>query len=195
MSTTSTAIDTRVSDSDPSNYCALKSVLTDPKYDRATRLLRLQGWRGDDLDAAVQAGVIGQRIGPVTCAALAWVVAITGSVPIAVIALISAIVGVLAPNHPSESIYNMIAHRFGGTSVPPNRAAKRLGCLIGTIFFLAASAALVLDYTTAGQIIAGVLAGVATFVAVTNVCIPSMIYTLLFGVRRAVGPSITLTNR
>jgi len=195
MSTTSAETSPTVSDSDPSNYCTLKSLLTDPKYDRATRLLRLQGWRGDDLDAAIQAGSIGQRIGPATCAVLAWVVAFTGSVPIAVIALVSAVIGVLAPNHPAESTYNMITRRFGGTPIPPNRAAKRLGCFIGTIFFTAASTALVLDYATAGQIIAGVLAGVATFVAVTNVCIPSMIYTLVFGVRRAVGPNLTVTNR
>ncbi len=192
MSTTE--VTTTESDSSTSNYDDLKSILTDPEFDRSTRLLRLQGWRGADLATAVRAGNA-HRIAPATCAALAWIVAITGSLPIALVTLLSAIIGVFAANHPLETAYNAIVLRRGGNPIPPNRAAKRLGCLIGTIFFGATSIALALDYVVAGRIIVGVMALVATVVAVSNVCIPSMIYTLTRGTAGAACPLITIRNQ
>ena len=191
---TTTEIDSTISDSKQSNIADLKSVLSDPGFDRPARLLRLQGWRGDDLEAAVRAGSYAHRIAPATCAALAWVVAFSGSLPIALITLLSAIIGVFAANHPLESAYNVIARRRGGNPIPPNRAGKRLGCLMGTIFFGAASVAFMLDYVTAGRIIVGIMAAVATVVAVTNVCIPSIILTLTFGKARVACP-LLITNR
>jgi hypothetical protein len=106
----------------------------------------------------------------------------------------SAIVGVFAANHPLESAYNVIARRRGGNPIPPARAGKRLGCFMGTIFFGAASVAFMLDYVTAGRIIVGIMAAVATVVAVTNVCIPSIILTLTFGKAKVACP-LLLTNQ
>jgi hypothetical protein len=191
---TTTEINSTISDSEQSNFADLKSVLTDPEFDRQTRLLRLQGWRGDDLGAAVRAGSYAHRIAPGFCAALAWVVAFTGSLPIALVTLVSAIIGVFAANHPLESAYNAIARRRRGNPIPPARAGKRLGCFMGTIFFGAASVAFMLDYVTAGQIIAGIMAALATVVAVTNVCIPSIVLTLTFGKAGAARP-LLLTNQ
>jgi hypothetical protein len=104
------------------------------------------------------------------------------------------LVGVFAANHPLDSAYNVIARRRGGNPIPPNRAGKRLGCFMGTIFFGAASVAFMLDYVAAGRIIVGIMAAVATVVAVTNVCIPSIILTLTFGKARVACP-LLITNR
>ena len=191
---TSTEINSAIADSESSNFADLKSLLIDTEFDRPARLLRLQGWRGNDLETAVRAGSYAHRIAPGTCAALAWVVAFTGSLPLALVTLLSAVIGVFAANHPLELVYNMIARRRGGNPIPSNRAGKRLGCLMGVIFFGAASAAFILDYTAAGQIIVGAMAVVATVVAVTNVCIPSIILTLTFGKTRAACP-LLITNR
>jgi hypothetical protein len=191
---TTTEINSTISDLEQSNFTDLKSVLTDPEFDRQSRLLRLQGWRGSDLEAAVRAGSYAHRIAPGSCAALAWVVAFTGSLPIALVTLLSAIIGVFAANHPLESAYNVIARRRGGSPIPPARAGKRLGCFMGTIFFGAASVAFVLDYVAAGRIIVGIMAAVATVVAVTNVCIPSIILTLTFGKARVACP-LLITNQ
>lgn len=75
-------------------------ILSDPRYARSTRVLRLQGWRGTDLDAALLVGPNTHRLAPGLCASLALIGAVTGSVPLLAATTMSAVVGVFAPNHP-----------------------------------------------------------------------------------------------
>jgi hypothetical protein len=167
-----------------SNVGDLRSIIAEPGRTRPQRLLRLQGWRGAELAAATRAGAA-HRLAPATCATLALVVAVTGSLPVAVFTLMTAVVGVFAANHPVETAFNRFARHTGRNQVPANRAAKRLGCLIGTLFFAAGSAAIVVGHIVAGRVIVGAMATVATLVAVTNVCVPSILFTLVWGSNRA----------
>ena len=162
----------------------LRSIIAEPSRPLPERLLRLQGWRGAELAAAARAGAA-HRLAPTTCATLAWVVAVTGSLPVAVFTLMTAVVGVFAANHPVETAFNMFAHRSDRNPMPANRAAKRLGCLMGTLFFAVGSAAIIVDHIAVGRVIVGVMAAVATLVAVTNVCVPSILFTLAWGSNRA----------
>ena len=55
----------------------LATLLRDDRDPRSSRLLRLQGWRGDELRQAVAAGQA-HRLAPGFCAAGAAAVAVTG---------------------------------------------------------------------------------------------------------------------
>lgn len=172
----------------------LTAVLFDPDRDRPTRLLRLQGWRGDNLDAARESG-LASHVGPGVCATASIAVAVTASVPLLVALWSTAVVGMFATNHPAETIYNGIARRFGATPLPPNRAGKRLACAMGTVFLGASLAAFALGAPTVGRIVAAMMGSVAAFVAVSGICVPSIIFTLLWGSHRAAAPSLAAAVR
>lgn len=160
------------------------AILGDERFDRPTRLLRLQGWRGDGLATAVAAGPA-HRLAPGFCAVGATGVAAIGSSVLALALGLTAVIGIFAPNHPVETAYNGVARRFGRPEVPPNRAAKRLACLLGTLFLGTSAFALELGATVTGQIIAGAFAAVAWFVTLTNLCVPSVIFVSVFGEERS----------
>lgn len=162
----------------------LKAVLGDDRFDRSTRLLRLQGWRGTELTCAIGAGQA-HRIAPGFCAIGAAAIAVTGSVWLAAALMSTAIVGIFARNHPVETLYNAVASRTGRSTIPRNKAAKRLGCAMGTLFLGGSAVAFALGADVLGRGLAGTFAVVGGFVAVTNVCVPSMIFTTLFGAERA----------
>lgn len=189
-----TTTDTRDQRSPVFKVHELTAVLLDPDRDRTTRLLRLQGWRGDELTAARESG-LATHLGPAVCAVAALAGAITGSVPVIAVLWATALVGMVAANHPAETAYNWVARRAAGTLLPPNRAGKRLACAIGTVFLGASLIAFSLGAPTVGRIIAGVMGSVAAFVAVTGICVPSIIFTLLWGSRRAAAPSLAAARR
>jgi len=172
-----------------SRVAAVRGMLTDQQCDLPDRLIRLQGWRGDDAVSARRAGAA-LRLAPATCAALAFAVALTHSLPLAVATLASALVGVFAANHPIEMAYNAFARRRRRASIPRNRAAKRLGCLIGTAFFAAITVSLLAGSHTVATVLAVAMGAVAAFVALTNVCLPSIMFIVARGIHRATGTSV-----
>jgi len=168
----------------------LKGLLTDERFDRSARLLRLQGWRGADLAKAAKSGAA-HRLAPGLCAVLGFAVAATASVPLALVAMASAVVGIFAPNHPIETGYNWVAARSVLDPIPANRAGKRLGCVLGASFFGVAAISFGLGNTTLGTVMAIQMGVVATFVAASKVCVPSMIFTLIWGRDRASKSNLT----
>lgn len=170
-------------------YCELHHVLTDETYTWSTRLLRLQGWRDDQVRQAAGAGRL-VRIGPASCAVGALAVAVLGSAALAALVALSSLVGVVAPNHPVETLANAVAVRRGRTPLPRNRAAKRLGCALGFVFIGGAAVAFAAGLDLLGVVLAAVIGLTAAFVAATNLCVPSAIFTLLWGAERAQAPSL-----
>lgn len=162
----------------------LVGILRDDEHDQPTCLLRLQGWRDEELGEAVAAGNA-HRLAPGFCAIGATAVAVTGSWVVAVALMATAVIGIVARNHPVEAIYNSFASRTRRGTIPRNRAAKRLGCFLGTAFLGASAASFLLGATVAGQVLAAIFAAVAWFVAVTNICVPSAIFVMLFGTTRS----------
>lgn len=192
--TTTTTTKTPASDATPADSTRSSSfgarveelghLLTDPRFDRNTNLARLQGWRGDDLAAATDTATFAHRVGPATCGVMALAVAVTGSTPLLLVTLATAVVGVFAKNHAAESVYNVIARRRGRQALPANRAAKRMGCTVGSLFLGGALVANAAGATTAATILLVALGSLALFVAATAICVPSMVFALLFGSQR-----------
>ena len=99
-------------------------------------------------------------------------------------------IGVFAPNHPAEMVANALAERRGVSALPANRAAKRLGCAMGVVFLGGAAMAFAAGNVVPGTVLAGAMGVTATFVAVTGICVPSLIFTVLWGEARAQAPTL-----
>lgn len=150
------------------------------------RLALLQGWRGPDVACAAAARGA-QRIGPATCAVGATLGAVTRSPLLLGAVAATAVAGTVAPNHPFERVWNWVAR---DRQLPANRAAKRLGCVIGALLLGGGALAYAVGAATLGLVLALVLAVTAAFVAITGICIPSMIFTAVWGSDRASAPHL-----
>lgn len=162
------------------------SLLTDRSLTWTRRRTLLQGWRGEDA-ACADAAPVAQRIGPAVCATGAGVGALLESPAVLGLFAATALVGAVAPNHPFEAVYNRWRRTRGLHGLPANRAAKRLGCAIGAVFLGGAAMAHVFGAGTLGTVLAVVLGATATFVAITGICLPSILFTIVWGVERATG--------
>lgn len=162
----------------------VKTLITDPRFARDENLLRLQGWRDEGLSEAVGTNWIAHRLAPAVCGGLSLAVIATGSTPLLLITLASAVAGVFAANHPVESLYNAFASRRGRQPMPRNRAAKRLGCAVATLFLAGAAIGGALGYDTLATVLLAALGSLALFVAATGICVPSIMSTLMFGSER-----------
>ena len=165
------------------------TLLSDPTLTWSQRRTRLQGWRGPEAEQA-DAAPRAQRLGPALCAVGAIAGALMASPLVLAAVAATALAGTFAANHPFESLYNQWAASRGGQPLPANRAAKRLGCAIGVIFLAGASSAYTLGASTLGLVLALTLGGTAAFVATTGICVPSLLFTLVWGTERAAAPSL-----
>ncbi|HWH33109.1 MAG TPA: DUF4395 family protein [Egibacteraceae bacterium] len=167
----------------------LTSLLRDDSLTRAQRLTRLQGWRGVDA-ACAEAAPAAQRIGPAVCAVGALLGAALQAPLVPALFAATALAGAVAPHHPFESLSNRWARRRGSGALPPNRAAKRFGCAVGVAFLGGAALAFASGATTLGVVLSLMLGCTAAFVAVTGICLPSMLFTVLWGAERAAAPHL-----
>ncbi len=87
----------------------------------------------------------------------------------------------LFPVHPFDLIYNHgIRHLRQTGPLPRRRAQTRFACGIGTLWLVATALAFESDALTLGYILGAALTGSAVLVSTTDICIPSMVYNLLF---------------
>jgi hypothetical protein len=172
----------------------LTTLLGDTSLTWTERRTRLQGWSGPDADQA-DATPGGQRIAAAVCAIGALAGAVTSSPPVLAVFAASALVGAFAANHPLEWLYNREASARGRHRLPANRAAKRLGCAMGVAFLGGSATAYALGAPKLGLVLALVLGGTAAFVAATGICVPSLIFTVLWGPHRAAAPTLIAAAR
>jgi len=142
--------------------------------------LQVQGFDFDDATLA--------EIGPwmrwpfVFCAGL-LVVGVVLASPWLLWALAAiAISGAFLPSHPFDYLYNYgLRHLTGTRPLPPSTPQRRFACGVGGVWMVGTGVAFFVGATTVGYVLGAVLAAVATLVATTHVCIPSMVYNALFG--------------
>lgn len=172
----------------------LTALLGDPTLTWCQRRTRLQGWRGPEADQA-DAAAGAQRIAPAFCAVGATAGALMSSPLVLAATAATALAGMFAANHSFEWLYNRWAANRGRQQLPANRAAKRLGCAIGFLVLGGAAIAFSVGASTLGLVLALIMAGTATFVATTAICVPSMLFTVLWGAQRAAAPSLAAAAR
>lgn len=92
-----------------------------------------------------------------------------------------AFLGALLPFHPFDLLYNHGMRYFTGTRPFPHHGAqRRFACGVATIWLIATGWAFSVGALTLAYILGGLLIFVAALVSVTNFCIPSFIYNMLF---------------
>jgi len=90
------------------------------------------------------------------------------------------------PGHPFNYPYNYGVRRLTGTrALPQSTTQGRFACGVGGVWLIATGAAFFNGATTLGYVLGGVMAVMATLVATTHICIPSIIYNALFNREQA----------
>lgn len=118
------------------------------------------------------------------CATLAIIGTVMASVPLLLALAGIAGLAALFPVHPFDLIYNHGIRHIRGTGPLPRRAAQgRFACAIATAFLLTEVWAFTAGWMVTGYVLGGALAAVGLLVGLTDICIPSMVYRVLFGPR------------
>jgi len=154
--------------------------------DRPTRhaispstLRRLDIQEFDQVDPACLAPVAPWlRLTFALCAGLALVGTVLVSEALLLALAVIAFVGALSPTHPFDLIYNVVVRRFTRTAALPGRGAPtRFACGLGAGCLVAIAMLFRRGYATARRFVSGM----AALVSATDICIPSLVYRLLFG--------------
>jgi hypothetical protein len=86
------------------------------------------------------------------------------------------------PVHPFDLIYNHGIRRLTRTGPLPKRGApSRFACGLGAVWLVATAWAFSAGHTILGYALGAAITAVAVLVSTTDICVPSMIYRLLFG--------------
>ena len=125
------------------------------------------------------------RLTPALCTAtMALGTALASPVILGVLMLIAE-AGAIFTVHPFDLIYNHGLRRLTGTQpLPQNGAPRRFACGVAAVWLAATAFAFGSGSTTLGYVLGSVLTAVAAVVSVSHFCLPSLIYTRLFGYRR-----------
>ena len=149
------------------------------------RRLDIQGFESID-DAWLVEVAPWARLAFGLCATPAAIGTATASVSVLWVLVGVAALAAVSPVHPFDLIYNWGVRRLRGTRPLPRRGAPtRFACGFGVVWLLATIWAF-----SSGQIVVGYLLGagltsVAILVSTTDICIPSMVYRLMFGAPRS----------
>lgn len=148
--------------------------------DSARSRLEVQGYIGvgERTLADIQFGL---RFSPALCAVGVAVGTVLASPVILVLMMVTAILGAATPRHPFDWLYNYGVRRvLGKPAIPRNAAPRRFSCGVASVWLLATAGAFIAGWPSAGYVLGTAMAGMAAFVAVTHICLPSLVYTRLF---------------
>jgi hypothetical protein len=128
---------------------------------------------------------LGLRFAPMLClAGIALGVVLASPVLLIAMTATAFVGGFLTPKHPFDYLYDVaLRPLLGGLSVPPSPAPRRFACQLATPWIAAIAIAFLAGLTAVAWALAVPLLVVATVVATTNWCLPSLTYGLLHGQR------------
>ena len=90
--------------------------------------------------------------------------------------------GAVFPVHPFDLIYNLgIRHIKGAPPLPKRGTPGRFACGLTAAWLVATAVLFMAGMGRAGTILGGLLVLMNALAAINNMCLPSMIYRLLFG--------------
>jgi hypothetical protein len=99
-----------------------------------------------------------------------------------------AALGALFSGHPFDALYNHgVRHWLGTQRLPRYGAPRRFACVVATVWLAAAGLAFYLGSTVLGYVLGGLLTLAALVPVVTDFCIPSFFWGLMFGKPLACG--------
>ncbi len=123
----------------------------------------------------------GLRFSPALCAIGVAAGTALASPVILLAMMLTAILGSATPRHPFDLVYNYgVRHLLGKPAIPRNAAPRRFSCGVAAVWLLPTTGAFMAGWAIPGYILGAAMAGMAAFVAVTHICLPSLVYTRLF---------------
>jgi hypothetical protein len=139
-----------------------------------------QGYLGYS-DAELNDFKFGIRFAYYLCGSLVFFGLLSTSLQILIAAMIIAFFGSLPPYHPFDYLYNYVVRQlFNKPKMPPRSNQGRFACRIATIWLGVTIYLFYSGLNVWGYITGGILVSIATLVSTMDICIPSMIYNLLF---------------
>ena len=142
--------------------------------------LNIQGLT-DIPDETLAAVVPWHRLAFVGCATLAGIGVATASPTMLGILAVIAALGAIFPVHPFDLIYNHGIRYLRNTGpLPKRQAPTRFACGMGAFVLVATAWAFQSGALITGYVLGGQLVAIATLVAATDICIPSMVYNMMF---------------
>ncbi len=122
------------------------------------------------------------RMSPALCAAIAAVGTALASPAILWGLMVFAALGAVLTFHPFDLIYNLgVRHLTGAAELPRNGAPRRFACAVASIWLLTTGGLFYADFDITGYLLGGALVAVAALITVSHICIPSLVYRVLFG--------------
>ena len=120
----------------------------------------------------------------VICGTLIGVATALASVPFLLVMAPIAALGAVFPRHPFDLIYNHgVRHLTGTQPLPLNGTPTRFSCGVASVWLVATALVFALGPAWLGYTLGGALTSVGVIVSVTQLCLASMVYQLLFGDR------------
>ncbi len=99
-----------------------------------------------------------------------------------------ALIGTILPSgHPVDFLYNFgVRHLFGARPLPPNPKPRRFACFVATLLLIGSALSFQYGLPVLAFVLGGFLSAVGVVVTLTNWCLASWIYGLIFGRPKAV---------
>jgi hypothetical protein len=92
-----------------------------------------------------------------------------------------ALLGALFHRHPFDLLYNHgVRHLTGTRPLPRHGAQRRFACGVATVWLAGTGLAFHVGAMALGYVLGGAITAVATLVAATHFCIPSLVFSTLF---------------
>lgn len=142
--------------------------------------LRTQGYTCQS-DEELSSLAFGNRFAYRACVILLIPGVVLANIPLLLIMMFFAFLGVVLPNHPFDYIYNhLLSKRMKKPQLPPRSVQLKFTCSLATLWIGATAYLFYIELMLAGYILGGLLIGTALLVSTIDLCIPSMIYNSLF---------------
>jgi len=149
----------------------------------AARLNRLhaQGYTSES-NVKLTEMAFGIRFAYRSCVVVLIIAMATKSLAVFSFMLGIALLGIVLPNHPFDYVYNIVLSNWMNKPQLPARSRQlKFACLITTIWLAAIIYLMSINNITAGLIMSAILVGIALLPSTIDLCIPSLIYNVLFG--------------
>ena len=142
--------------------------------------LRTQGYTHQS-DEELSSLAFGNRFTYRACVILLIPGVVLANIPLLLIMMFFAFLGVVFPNHPLDYIYNhLLNKRMKKPQLPPRSMQLNFTCSLATPWIGATAYLYYSELMLAGYILGGMLIGTALLISTIDLCIPSMIYNALF---------------
>ena len=144
------------------------------------RRLEVQGYHGFT-DAELNDYKVGIRLAYYLCGSIVILGLLLTNIKILAVAMTIAFFGSLPPYHPFDYLYNyVIRHLINKPKLPHRSNQGRFACGMATVWLSGVIYLFYIGLNLWGYIAGGILVSIATLVSTTDICIPSMIYNLMF---------------